>query len=355
MDVSLRESIDRSIENGEGVLLEVLSSVSKKLIGINIQREHLIEECLREIGLGTGVSRAYICLFKDDLSCIDEVYEWHSQDVSSEKKKLKGLSTDVISWWMGKLSWNEMISIESPMDIPKQAEVEREILAEHRVKSVLVTPIYYRKCLVGYIGLDEVFKNRVWSREYKFFAKLISSKLASAIEKIKIDRRKAQRWEEENDHKLKTSILESKIAYNLEDLNDVFASVLDNMSFDIDVFNDIKLNFSREVSNIRCNKAELAYLFSKVLEKSIEGARRKICCLEDGQDRVYNYLGIKTYGEDGYAVCKIVDNGTDISSGLNESIVSSGREILNSHCGEIFFDRNYLSENEVIIKLPLTL
>lgn len=341
--------VDEEFKRDNHFFLEVLSSVSKKLIGINLDREYLMEECLREVGLSMEASRAYICLFSDNLKSIDRVYEWCNSGVSSEKKKLKGISTEMVSWWMNKLSWNEVISLKSLLDMPREAEIEREILTEHGVKSILVIPIYYRKLLVGYIGLDDVTRNREWDKECELLIKLVSDKFASAIEKLKIER--TRRVSARNSCVIKER-LERKVGFNIEEFSEVLDSVLDTIAFDTDVFNNIDVSFSNSISDVRCNKIEMGYLLSKVLEGSIKRARRKICCLRDGQDRVYNYLGIKTYGEESYLVCKIVDNGVSVKKELSDDSFLNEKAIIASHGGQIFFNKNALDENEVIIKLP---
>lgn len=73
-----------------------------------------------------------------------------------------------------KFKANEIIVIENVEKMPEEAELEKEVLLEQGIKSLIALPLIYNDKLMGYLGLDNTFKNKVWDDDCKFLLKMAS-------------------------------------------------------------------------------------------------------------------------------------------------------------------------------------
>ncbi|MBO0555551.1 GAF domain-containing sensor histidine kinase [Clostridium botulinum] len=312
------------------IFIEILSNISSKLVNINLRKEYLIEECLEKLGKKTNSCRAYIFLFRNNLEYMDNVYEWCAKGISSEKNNLQDLKTSLFPWWMNELKNNKIIIIENVEKMT--AEIEKEILSEQGIKSLIVLPICYKDNLVGYVGLDNNFQNKSWNEDTQFLLKLISEMLSGAL--ARLDHEKELEYaakelikNEKNIHSLKAQLIQQEemlklsqskelskpIGLSKEDFNEIINYVLDILSFDMMIFDKIHLNLSENLPSILCNKIEISQVIMNILKNAIYEMIKKIEFLGGNKETNTNILKIETYSEDNFLVCEISDNGMGFS------------------------------------------
>ncbi|MCW6110552.1 GAF domain-containing sensor histidine kinase [Clostridium sporogenes] len=312
------------------IFIEILSNISSKLVNINLRKEYLIEECLEKLGEKTNSCRAYIFLFRNNLEYMDNVYEWCAKGISSEKNNLQDLKTSLFPWWMNELKNNKIIIIENVEKMT--AEIEKEILSEQGIKSLIVLPICYKDNLVGYVGLDNNFQNKSWNEDTQFLLKLISEMLSGAL--ARLDHEKELEYaakelikNEKNIHSLKAQLIQQEemlklsqskelskpIGLSKEDFNEIINYVLDILSFDMMLFDKIHLNLSENLPSILCNKIEISQVIMNILKNAIYEMNKKIEFLGGNKETNTNILKIETYSEDNFLVCEISDNGMGFS------------------------------------------
>ncbi|WP_434303354.1 GAF domain-containing sensor histidine kinase [Clostridium botulinum] len=312
------------------IFIEILSNILSKLVNINLRKEYLIEECLEELGKKTNSCRAYIFLFRNNLEYMDNIYEWCAKGISSEKNNLQDLKTSLFPWWMNELKHNKIIIIENVEKMT--AEIEKEILSEQGIKSLIVLPICYKDNLVGYIGLDNNFQNKSWNEDTQFLLKLISEMLSGAL--ARLDHEKELEYaakklikSEKNIHSLKAQLIQQEEMFKLsqskelskpiglskEDFNEIINYVLDILSFDMMIFDEIHLNLSENLPSILCNKIEISQVIMNILKNAIYEMNKKIEFLGGNKETNTNILKIETYSEDNFLVCEISDNGMGFS------------------------------------------
>ncbi|WMJ79241.1 ATP-binding protein [Clostridium sp. MB40-C1] len=334
----MEDCIKNNNRNDESYGLEyieykhVLSNISSKLMGVSLDKEYLIEICLGEIGEITESSRAYVFLFKDNLEYMDNVYEWCDKGVSSEKDNLQNMKTEICPWWMKKLKNNEIITIEDVEQMSVESEIEKEILLEQGIKSLIVLPLFNKESLMGYLGLDNTFESKKWNDEIKFTLRLISETFSGAVSRLQdekelrhandelskkekyINNLKAQIVQHEEMLRLSQSKeLLRQIGLNKENLNKIINYVIDILSFDIIIFDKIELNLSENIPSILCNKVEISQVIMNILKNAIYEMGKKAEVLKENEKTESNILKIETYTKDCYLVCEISDNGMGFS------------------------------------------
>lgn len=151
---------------------------------INLPPEEIdrsINHALQEIGEFAGVDRSYTFLLTDNKSKMDNTHEWCTKEIEPQIDNLKGLSVEILPWWMEKLNRFEKIHIPRVADLPPEASAEKEILQEQDIQSLVVVPMVYGGSLVGFLGFDSVKIEKTWSEEIIGLLKIVGEIFTNAL------------------------------------------------------------------------------------------------------------------------------------------------------------------------------
>ena len=141
-----------------------------------------INRALETIGVFSGVDRSYVFLFYDNGTKMDNTHEWCADRIEPQIDNLKGLSTDVIPWWMDKFNQFENIHIPCVSALPPEANAEKEILQSQDIQSLVAVPMVYGGSLLGFLGFDSVRVEKTWSEESITLLQLTAEIFANASE-----------------------------------------------------------------------------------------------------------------------------------------------------------------------------
>ncbi len=165
-----------------------ISKVSTRFIMPNNNFDETVQQSLEDIGRLSQADRTYIFQFTDNLSNMNNTYEWCAEGVQAEIDNLQDLPTEIFPWWMSKLTHHEMIVIPKVSALPEVATSEREILSAQGIESVLVLPITTHGDLYGYIGLDNVHAESDWASDDFVLLKMASDIFGSAFQRLEYER-----------------------------------------------------------------------------------------------------------------------------------------------------------------------
>ncbi len=125
-----------------------------------------IDSALRMLGEAVDADRAYIFEFREDLKRMDNTYEWCRLGVESQIHLLQNMETSNFSWWMAKLRSGQNLMIYDVEKLPEHANIEKEVLQQQNIQSLLVIPVYaFDSDLLGYVGFDYTRNKRHWMHE----------------------------------------------------------------------------------------------------------------------------------------------------------------------------------------------
>ncbi|NOR04850.1 MAG: PAS domain S-box protein [Deltaproteobacteria bacterium] len=144
--------------------------------------DHGVNRALETIGVFSGVDRSYVFLFYDNGTKMDNTHEWCAEGIEPQIDNLKGLSTDVMPWWMDKLNQFENIHIPCVSALPPEANAEKEILQSQDIQSLVVVPMVYGGSLIGFLGFDSVRVEKTWSEESITLLQLMAEIFTNASE-----------------------------------------------------------------------------------------------------------------------------------------------------------------------------
>lgn len=165
---------------------QLVSKISSRFISFT-DLDYAINISLEDMGRFSSASRAYIFLFNDDNSIMNNTHEWCSEGVTPEIKNLKDLPSDIFPWWMSKLKKGEIILITDVGKLSEEAKSEKGILEAQGIASVVVLPIYVHKKLHGFIGFDNIIATKGWKREDLSLLQLTSEIFSNAFERLSVD------------------------------------------------------------------------------------------------------------------------------------------------------------------------
>jgi signal transduction histidine kinase/CheY-like chemotaxis protein len=186
---ALKDSEKRSRDAEESLnqrirLERIINGISINLIDVDTDKlDEAIDLALKMIGETTGVDRCYIFLFSDGLDTMSITHEWCDQGVNRQIDNLQNLSTDVFPWWMSWLKRHENIHIPSVKELPPEANIEKELLENQGIQSLILVPITYKDLLIGFVGYDSVKVQKKWTNEDIGLLRVLSNLFAMALER----------------------------------------------------------------------------------------------------------------------------------------------------------------------------
>ena len=143
---------------------KTIANISSRFLEVS-DIDKAINATLRDMGILNGASRAYLFLFSEDETSMDNTHEWCKEGVTPQTDNLKNLPTEMFPWWMYKLHNREVIYITDVSKMPEEAKAEKEILESQDIKSLLVIPLISADKLAGFIGFDNVEETGEWGEE----------------------------------------------------------------------------------------------------------------------------------------------------------------------------------------------
>ncbi len=165
---------------------EILLSASSSLF-VNTTLEEFdasVDEVLKNIGEYFKAHRSYVFVFSEDYSSMSNTHEWCARGVEPQKEQLQYFPVEKMPWWWKQMKDKKCIHIP---DVDKQkgfSAYERKQLEVQGIKSLLCIPMLDRGVLIGFFGLDRIYKSAPWSQwEINHFY-LVSEVLAGVFGKV---------------------------------------------------------------------------------------------------------------------------------------------------------------------------
>jgi two-component sensor histidine kinase/PAS domain-containing protein len=172
-------------EKFEGLLINIATDF------IEMQGNSLnlgIHDALLNIGVILEVDRAYLFQFSSDLKFMSNTHEWCASNIQPQIDNHQKLKTDDYPWWMNKLTRHETIHLTGITDLPPWAEAERELVEFRDGQSMVLVPIVHGSDLIGFIGFDNVNRERTWSIEIIDLLRIVGDAIGNALERNRMEK-----------------------------------------------------------------------------------------------------------------------------------------------------------------------
>jgi diguanylate cyclase (GGDEF)-like protein len=177
--------MSRLKENSDQASLQKsVAAISTDFIDINnsnISRK--INRMLESVGTIFDVDKSYIFLYdrkKNTASC---KYLW-SRDGEAALKALDSLPFFMYPWWGEQMREYGLISISDASQLPAVADMEKCLLANHGVRSLISVPLNDEKQSRGFIGILSSGSPRKWAQDHVSMLKIMSNLVVEAFSKV---------------------------------------------------------------------------------------------------------------------------------------------------------------------------
>ena len=158
---------------------ELLSEVS---LGLNnlTDFDSRINFVLNQIGKHLNVSRVYVFENTENSSYCSNTYEWCNKNVIPQIDELQNIPYEIIPSFKTLLFENGFIYSD---DISLLPDDLKAVLEPQDIKSLIIYPLYVNGLYYGYIGFDDCFIHKKWSKLELELLKTISGIVSNAFER----------------------------------------------------------------------------------------------------------------------------------------------------------------------------
>ncbi len=141
----------------------------------------LIDESLELIGKFFKCDRVYVCTEDPDRTSFSKLAEWFGNGVTGYGGKSGPLSKDEVEWSLKRVFNEGMLLVTDISDLPEEAEMERRLMLEWKVKSYVILPIFLNDDYTGYLGMEYVKHEKRWEKHDISNLKFITRNIANLL------------------------------------------------------------------------------------------------------------------------------------------------------------------------------
>ena len=123
-----------------------------------------LNSALQILAKAVDAEHAYIFMFKDGNTKMDNTHEWNAAGMIAAKDRFSDLDCATYGWWVGKLLHNEEVVVHDLSQLPPEAAAERAILEKMRAKCALAVPFGPSGKPAGFIGFGDTRRESLVAR-----------------------------------------------------------------------------------------------------------------------------------------------------------------------------------------------
>ncbi len=162
---------------------EVITVISTSFINLAPDKVDTgINHALKIIGEFVGVDRSYVFFYSHNEEKIHNTHEWCAGGIKPEIENLKGIPLKFFPWLTERLKRFETIHVPRVSDLPDDAGTEKKFLQSQAIKSLVVVPMLYSGCLVGFLGFDSIRVEKTWTFEDIALLNMVGEIFVNALE-----------------------------------------------------------------------------------------------------------------------------------------------------------------------------
>ncbi len=164
---------------------KLLSEISFLFSSVMEDLHDPINLALEKLGEHTSVSRMYIFEDSADGVFTTNTFEWCNEETRPQIDNLQNLPYSVIPSYKKRLLKNDGIICSDIAELPEDIQ---DVLEPQAIKSVMMFPIFVKKKYVGFVGVDECRRYRVWDESEIQLLKTFTHLLGNVFERQDAER-----------------------------------------------------------------------------------------------------------------------------------------------------------------------
>jgi len=163
----------------------LISEISSSLVGLSVdEMDSGIDCALSRVCQFTEADRAYVFLFRDGGTLMDNTHGWCREGIEPQIEDLRGILLHDDLPWLGRcITACETCRVSDVAVLPPEAQLEREHFEARGIRSLIAVPMVPGGRLTGFLSLDSVRERREWSEEDATVLQFVSEAIAQALVK----------------------------------------------------------------------------------------------------------------------------------------------------------------------------
>jgi len=125
--------------------------------------------------------RSYVFLFADYRHTMSNTHEYCAEGISSQREAIQDVPLSAFPWFSRKILMQEVVHVPTLAILPPEAVAEKTEFARQEIKSLLCLPLVGDGRLLGFLGLDAVKKNMIWSNDQIALLAVVADIIAVAL------------------------------------------------------------------------------------------------------------------------------------------------------------------------------
>lgn len=209
LDITEHKAAENTLHYYTG-LLHLVLDVSTSFINLSPgEIDEGIRNALKMIGQFVKVDRSYLFQFREDGLLMDNTHEWCSQGTTAQIDRLQGITQNDMPWFFSQIQKLDFLHIPDIEKLPEEAYSEKNEFRLENIKSLVTVPITYSSgSLIGFLGLDSVQQQKVWSQDEISVLKVVGEIFANVLfrKRYEEDRKVFEEKLIESEERYRTSI-----------------------------------------------------------------------------------------------------------------------------------------------------
>ena len=164
---------------------KMISQVTTHFVSVSASNfDEKVRDLLKTSGAFTNSDRAYVGMFSEEHDEFYYTYEWLAGVNFPPVKKTGRIPQSAFPWCVNQLVNNQLVYLESIDKLPGEAKCEKEKLREYQISALILIPIRSCEKTIGFLGFDQIQKNKYWRMDDPELLRVLANILADAIGKI---------------------------------------------------------------------------------------------------------------------------------------------------------------------------
>jgi PAS domain S-box-containing protein len=208
LDITERKATENKLRYYTG-LLQLVLDVSTSFINLSPEEiDRGINSALKMIGEFLRVDRSYLFQFRESGLIMDNTHEWCSLGTTPHIQRLQGITGDDMPWFFDQIQKFDFVHIPDVYKLPEEALAEKKEFRIENIKSLITVPIKHGGSFIGFLGLDRVQEQKIWSTDEISLLKVVGEIFANVLfhKRSEEDRKLFEKRLIESEERYRTSI-----------------------------------------------------------------------------------------------------------------------------------------------------
>ena len=165
LDITASREAELALEYVSG-LQRTLVEVSRRFIAAGRGAgDDVVSDALARVGAYCGVDRCYQFRYRLGMTRMDNTHEWCAIGVDPQIEDLQDMPCADMPRLTAAMARREVVHIPRVADLDEEWCLERAILAELEIESLVLVPVVAGETTRGFLGFDSVDRQRTWGDE----------------------------------------------------------------------------------------------------------------------------------------------------------------------------------------------